>query len=295
MLVDAVFAGGGVRAIAFAGALEEMVKRQIYVKRAAGTSAGALTAALIIAGYKPHELNAIIYELKGEELLDARPQAVKTPWLKWMQVYKYMGLYKGNALEKWIADKLKKKGIRTFGDVEKDSLKIVGSDLTNGRFIVFPDDLADYGIDPDSFPIARAIRMSCSLPFFFEPVLLRGKKGNSWIVDGGVLSNFPMWLFENRLWEERKRPVIGMQLVSNKTMEPAVIDNGLQLLQAIIETMRRAHDQRYVDEAFAKNVIFIPVADVKATAFSLTEKERLSLFLEGEKAAKEFLVDKNWL
>ena len=63
--------------------------------------------------------------------------------------------------------------------------------------MVLPDDLEKYGVSPDSFPVARALRMSCGIPFFFEPVRLKIGSGDTIVVDGGVLSNFPMWIFDN--------------------------------------------------------------------------------------------------
>ena len=35
--------------------------------------------------------------------------------------------------------------------------------------------------------------MSMSIPFFFEPVVHK----KSYFVDGGILSNFPVWLFDS--------------------------------------------------------------------------------------------------
>jgi len=52
MNIDAVFSGGGVKAFAFIGALEAMEEKGLVIKRAAGTSAGAILASLVLAGYK---------------------------------------------------------------------------------------------------------------------------------------------------------------------------------------------------------------------------------------------------
>ncbi|HEY8343112.1 MAG TPA: patatin-like phospholipase family protein, partial [Calditerricola sp.] len=62
--------------------------------------------------------------------------------------------------------------------------------------VVLPDDLPEYGIDPQRFPIARAVRMSGSLPFYFDPVVLTVGRRRTLFVDGGLLSNFPVWLFD---------------------------------------------------------------------------------------------------
>lgn len=87
--------------------------------------------------------------------------------MNWLKVYWKLGLYKGDALEKWVKELLKAKGIETFADIPEGSLKIVASDITRGRLVVLPDDLQEYGLLKEKFPIARAVRMSCSIPYFF--------------------------------------------------------------------------------------------------------------------------------
>ncbi len=59
-----------------------------------------------------------------------------------------------------------------------------------------PNDLADYGFNPGEFKISTAIRMSCAIPLIFTPVILNEYKKPSYIVDGGILSNFPVWAFD---------------------------------------------------------------------------------------------------
>ena len=81
--------------------------------------------------------------------------------------------------------------------------------------IVFPDDLERYGISAHTFPISHALRMSCGIPFFFDPVRLNVGSGETIVVDGGVLSNFPMWIFEG-INGKKDRPVLGLKLSRSK-------------------------------------------------------------------------------
>ena len=74
--------------------------------------------------------------------------------------------------------------------IEPPKFELV-SDITESRILVVPSGLAHYGIDLDAFEVAHAVRMSMSIPFFFEPVVHAGHH----FVDGGMLSNFPVWLF----------------------------------------------------------------------------------------------------
>ena len=227
MIVDGVFSGGGIKGFAYVGAIQILEEHGIRFKRVAGTSAGAILATFIAAGFSAKELEQIFDELNLKKLLDPPKLFIDIPFLKWINLYKRFGLYRGKLLEKWFHQKLATKGICSFGDLPTGALKLVASDLTNGKILVLPDDLKNYGIDGDTFPISRALRMPCGLPFFFEPVYLRNGKSESVIVDGGVLSNFPLWIFDN---EKKVRPTLGMKLSStSQEMSPNEINNAIQL------------------------------------------------------------------
>ncbi|MDP4085627.1 MAG: patatin-like phospholipase family protein [Bacillota bacterium] len=288
MKIDGVFSGGGIKGLALIGAYEEIEKRGFEFARVAGTSAGSIIASLIIAGYTSKEIFQIMEELDLTQLLDARKTFIPLPVAKWLFVYWKLGLYKGNALEKWISEKLEVKGLRTFSDLPPETLRVVASDLSNGQMVILPDDLDKYGIDKGSFSIAKAIRMSCSIPYFFEPVKLKSGDGVNILVDGGVLSNFPMWLFDNDD-VQKVRPVLGIKLsASEYEHEKHQIHNAIQLFGALFETMKDAHDARYISKKHARNIIFIPTNGVVATEFKLTEEKKQDLLLLGRECAHEF-------
>ena len=155
--------------------------------------------------------------------------------------------------------------------------------------LLFTDDLVHYGINPQTFPIAKAVRMSCSLPYFFEPVRLKHRSETSIIVDGGVLSNFPLWLFEHENGK-RVRPVLGIKLSYRLKDHPKhIIHNAIQLYGALFETMKEAHDARYISRKQEKDIIFIPIDDVVSKEFSLTDEKKENLMKEGRKRAEKFL------
>ncbi|KXZ18529.1 patatin-like phospholipase family protein [Bacillus nakamurai] len=289
MHIDGVFSGGGIKGVALAGAYEALEEQGFRFERLAGTSAGAIIAAFIAAGYTSREIHSIIDEVEEKQLLDQRFSFLPLKLLQWVSIYWRLGLYKGDTLEKWIADKLKAKGIIMFGDLKKGSLRLIASDLTNGTMIVLPDDLPNYGLNPEMFPVARAVRMSCSIPYFFEPIKLKSDKGTSTVVDGGVLSNFPIWLFS----KERKRPVIGISLSPRAKERPKnSIRNAFELFGALFETMKDAHDARHIATRYEQNIIFIPVEHVMATEFHLTEQKKLALIELGKSRTEQFL--KQW-
>ncbi|MBU8916405.1 patatin-like phospholipase family protein [Bacillus sp. FJAT-29953] len=289
MNIDGVFSGGGIKGFALIGACEEIEERGFKFVRVAGTSAGSIIAALIAAGYTSKEIYQLIDEVDLTKLLDTRKTIIPFKLAKWLLLFWKLGLYKGNELEKWLRIKLEAKGLRTFSDLPPHTLRIIASDLSNGQMVVIPDDLPKYGISPGSFPIAKAIRMSCSIPYFFEPVRLRTKDGTNVLVDGGVLSNFPMWLFDQENIK-KTRPVLGIKLSpSEYEHEKHKINNAIELFGALFETMKDAHDSRYISKKHAENIIFIPTEGVMTIEFHLTEEKKQELVNLGRERAKRFL------
>ena len=69
-----VMKGGGVKGLAFAGALLEL-ENYYWFDRHVGTSAGAIAAVLLAASYTPRELMALLLEKSFRDFMDA-------PWWK---------------------------------------------------------------------------------------------------------------------------------------------------------------------------------------------------------------------
>ena len=73
---------------------------------------------------------------------------------------------------------------------------MLASDLSRRRLVRLPWDYPDYGLDPDEMGVADAVRSSASIPFFFEPVTMSGVGGVSTLVDGALLSTYPVSIFD---------------------------------------------------------------------------------------------------
>jgi NTE family protein len=292
MLIDGVFSGGGLKDFALVGAFQVLEEKGFRFHRVAGTSAGAILACFIAAGYTGKEIEEMLNDQDFQTLLDPRKTILPLPVLKWFLLYWRMGLYQGDALEKWFMEKLALKGVYTFGDLPDGKLKVIASDLTNGKMLVLPDDLAQYGISAETFPLARALRMSCGIPFFFEPVKLKVGYEETIVVDGGVLSNFPMWLFDEPNGK-RQRPVLGLKISRGHKGSPAhIINNGLNLFEALFSTMQNAHDEKYISRKHEKDIIFIPVDHTSTTQFDLSQETKAALMESGRRSTIQFL--KTW-
>ncbi|HZG71880.1 MAG TPA: patatin-like phospholipase family protein [Chondromyces sp.] len=286
MIIDGVFSGGGIKGFALIGAYQAIEEKGYSFARLAGTSAGSIIAAFIAAGYTSKEIINLLDEVDLVEFLETG--IWEFSFLKWVKVYLKLGLYKADKLEEWLEKSLAAKGVRTFSDLPPDGLKVIASDLTNGRLLVLPDDLLNYKIDPRSFSVARAVRMSCSIPYFFEPTKLRSPDGKAVIVDGGVLSNFPMWLFDKD--EKKPRPVLGIKLSPQQSEMPKrKINNALEMFNALFQTMKDAHDNRYISRKHEKNIVFIPTAGIAATDFNLSDQKKDALVEAGRKQTDSFL------
>ena len=293
MEIDGVFSGGGIKGFALIGAYQVIEQKGFTFKRIAGTSAGSIISAFIIAGYTADEILELMDEVDLKTFLDTRKTFLPFSLAKWISLYWNLGLYRGAKLEEWLVAKLKDRGVSTFADIPQGSLRVIASDLTNGRLIVLPDDLPKYGVNPDSFSVARAVRMSCGLPYFFEPVRLASSTGFNLVVDGGVLSNFPIWLFYQKKKQNKKRPVLGIKLSSNEQERPKrKIHNAIEMFSALFETMKDAHDERHISSKHEKDIIFIPVENIVSTEFQLNEEKKLALLELGRNRTNDFLT--NW-
>lgn len=291
MRADAVFEGGGARGIAFVGAIQAMEEEKVEWERLAGTSAGAVIAALLASGYKSYEIRDRLSEidfskLRGKTILNRIPI-----FGTFLELMVHLGIYKNDYLETWMDSLLSKKGIKTFADLPDGKLKIIASDVSNGQMLILPDDLDRYSMTPADLKVSTAVMMSASLPFFFRPVIWKLKDRNkSYILDGGLLSNFPIWIFDTT--EQPRFPTFGFHFVKDEVNIDAVIPTPIHLFKNIFKTMLQAHDLRHMNEETIERTIQIPTGHINATDFELNEDEIDFLYKSGYTSAKEFLA--NW-
>jgi len=299
--INGVFQGGGVKGIGLVGAVYAAERRGITFHQTAGTSVGAIVAALIAAGYTGEEMRDLLTETPFGKF-------IRKDWYHYMYVvgpairlFLRKGLYSADPLETWITEVLARKGIRSFADLPRNALRVVASDITEGKMLVLPDDIAAYGVDPMKLSVAKAVRMSSSLPFFFDPVKFRirasdprGGKGRvfgkpTYVVDGAILSNYPLWIFDRDIEEwPLKIPTIGFQLVGSKEPEPRPIRGPISMLQALFATMSAAHDLRYIERHSRFRTVKIVSDMVHTTDFAIGEEKLKELFRSGVRASDEF-------
>jgi NTE family protein len=297
MRTDGVFSGGGIKGLAFAGALAA-AEEAGYTEWVdlAGTSAGAITAMALAVGYDAKGLRDL-FSFDFSKIDDrGGPFGLGV-----IVNYFRHGITRGEALTAWIEGLLKNAPMpaTTFGELD-GRLKVVGSDLIHARMVLFPDDVGEY-LDahgkpyvPEEFPIATAVRISAGYPGFFPPISLRyaatGKDGA--LVDGGVTSGFPVFLFDQ---PQPDHPTWAFRLYAgSSTGEPPnnPIDGlvwPLDMVKDVIDTAINALDDLEL-KTFGNRVIAIPTGSVATLNFSLSDQERQFLYEAGYATAKAFFA-----
>ena len=302
---DLVCEGGGVKGIGLAGAFSVLEEHDFRPQNVAGTSAGAITAALIAAGYSAAELKDVIF---GMDFLKFRDTAWedKLPLAgKGVSIIKDLGIYEGRYFEDWIGELLKTKGVETFSALATDEfgddpryryrLQVIASDTTSHRLLVLPRDADQLGIDPDELSVARAVRMSMSIPVFFEPVSVTNEKTNREhvIVDGGMLSNFPIDVFDRTDGELSRWPTIGIKLSAERSTGTGgrKVTGLITLGKALVGTLTSWYDRMHInDPDVIKRTIFVDTTGVRATDFGITKRQQDQLYENGRVAATAWLA-----
>lgn len=290
MKADAVFEGGGMRGVGIVGALTYLEAQGYEWQRVAGTSAGAVIAALIAAGYTAKEMKQILMEMDFSDFLD-KSGLQRLPLVgKAFGFLVEKGIYSGEYFEDWMSKLLKAKGVRKFKDVTFNGecrLKIIASDITRRRILILPDHLPKYGINPMRFSIAEAVRMSISIPFYFKPVQFVHADGISYIVDGAVCCNFPLNIFDVK--GSPRWPTIGFKFdspeISNTKQGKT---DPISFLFDIANTLSAEKNREWLKNENLARTILIPTGEVESTDFQLSKRRSLKLFKSGYKSAAKF-------
>jgi NTE family protein len=321
---DLVLEGGGVKGIGLAGAVLTLHEAGYVFPRIGGTSAGAIVAALI-AAYQVR--NVPLTQLQADMAELDYTQFMQKTWAEKhlgligdaTALLSHQGLYASSYVEQWLTSKLEPLGIRTFAD-----LKITGddgtglapyqryrlvthtSDLTRGALVRLPWDLPYYLLDSrdqgdeakqiaviDSYPIVDAVRASMSIPFFFQPFEQKTVLGACTWVDGGVLQNFPVTVFDRTDGRANRWPTFGIKLSSRpgQNTPDVPVQGDLREVVSIAHTaMGEWNRYPLADEGVGARTVFVDTMGISSTDFGLTPDLRAKLFANGQGAAGRFLA-----
>lgn len=262
-----VMKGGGVKGLAFAGALLELEKH-FWFDQHVGTSAGAIAAILLAADYKPTELADILREKNFKDFLDARF------WKFPINLLTRGGLYPGEEFRAWIAELIGAK-IKQLSEIPMSRLNgaLVYASRRGAGILRF-----DSRGEKKDTPADFAVRCSMSIPFFFQPMNVDGRK----VYDGGVRANFPL---KQYIDDYPNTHFIGLYL-GRPDRRNRMWSVG-ELLDIIIEG-----DERAVADKHSRDVVVIDTSPIGTVDFGLTATEKDFLLKIGRSSALRFLLNR---
>ena len=311
---DLVLAGGGVKGIGHVGAVAALTDAGYAFTRVAGTSAGSIVGALLAAGMAPARMREVMDGLNWRQFTD--PSLVdRVPLLgPAASVLAEFGVYEGEYLREWLGNQLADLGVERFRDLRMDDgegclgdhdvykLVVMATDVTLGELVRFPWDYeARYGLDPDEQLVVDAVRASMSIPLFFEPVRLTHADGTrSTLVDGGVLSNFPIDVFDRTDGAPPRWPTFGVTLLprlpeANVELFPLagpLRRHGLpHFLECLVTTTIVGRDQAYLSKPWVQaRTIELETSRVGVVEFGIDASERDALYDAAYERARSFLA-----
>lgn len=173
-----VFSSGFFGFYAHAGVLAAMRELGFRPAGYAGTSAGAIVAAMAACNMPDAEIRDILFRLKKEDFWDPDP-----PWALWRALLRGLRGYTGYLRGRGFAGLLERIPARRIEDCPTP-LVIAATDLTRQTEAVFARG-----------DLIRAIHASGAVPGLFKPVRVRG----GWCVDGGMVDKAPVLALADRI------------------------------------------------------------------------------------------------
>lgn len=313
-----VFEGGGVKGIAYVGAMEVLEKKGILqdIVRVGGTSAGAINAVLVGLNYSPEETKKILAQLDFKNFLDDSWGVARDT----QRLIDKYGWYKGDYFRTWIAKIIGAKTGNpesTFADINSKKgasgfreMYFMGTNLSTRFAEVFSFE------HTPRMCVTDAVRTSMSIPLFFAA---KRDDRDDVYVDGGVLDNYPIKLFDRHKYVQEaahreipkyymahnaqltqagktispyvyNKETLGFRLDSGEEIavfrdqaEPAhhKIDDFFSYAWALVDTIMESQQNQHLHSDDWQRTIYIDTLGVKTTDFDLDDKEKDALVESG--------------
>lgn len=295
-----IFEGGGVKGLAYVGTLRVLDERGILdgLQRVGGASAGAITACLLAVGFEVDEIEDIMNDMDFKAFKDGSSNILAD----FTRLFRKFGLYKGDYFLNWLKQVLKSKtGIDdpNFRQLQEFRARAPFL-LTRDLYVITTNLSTKFGevFSHEHTPevsVAHAIRMSMSIPLFFATI--RHGINSHLYVDGGVLNNYPIQLFDK---DGIKNPeTMGIRLDTREEID--VFENGAapsgkkienikDYAEALVGTLIAAQENRHLDQADWNRTIYVNTLNVKTTDFSINENDKRALVTSGIQGAHKYFV-----
>jgi NTE family protein len=306
-----VFSGGGVRGVAYVGAIEALEANGVLagVRRVAGASAGSITAGLLAAGADARAFGTLFRTLDFPSFLHDPGGVIGDPIRLWRE----HGLHSGAPLVRWLRDavaELTRSSLGspqpeiTLGELHAAALAgkpvrrfmAVGSNLS----LQIPEVFSAH--HTPTLPLWQAMRASASYPIVFEPETIDG----SVFVDGGLTWNYPIDLFDGDFARRVRGPLlavdvgertIGFVLGSKQSVvsdtppgTPITIDGFGVFAQALLGFALDESTRLHTSASAIARTVFIDVLGISSTDFQISEAQKDQLVANGRSATQSFLA-----
>lgn len=294
------FRAGGVKGIAYAGAIKAMEEKDITknIVRLAGSSAGSITAVALAYGYNADQCQKILHNTHFKSFMDG--------WINPFRFLKKYGLYKGQVYLNWmkklisgtLIDEGPKHGFsgdatfKDFKDAGLPDLYIMACDLNMKNIQEF-----SYEKTP-TVSIAEACRASMAIPAFFPAWKFTNDNPNNHVyVDGGTMDLFPINLFDEERFTGKVGAVnpntMGLYLAN---LTDKVHDNHLdywhilQWAKDLFESALNAQEFLFTSDSEQEaRTVTIDDLGIPGTKFDLTDTQQTNLYNSGYEATKKWL------
>jgi NTE family protein len=313
-----VFKGGGIRGIAYLGAVEELERlgHMEKIQRVAGSSVGAISALMVSLRLPAKEIKALFDTLDFSRIPQTRTEEQPSSILTRLEVatcsqrlLRNFGWYSSEYFYNWLKDIIAEytdsNPDATFSDLRQKGyrdLYVVVSNMTKRRAEVM-----SVGSTPH-IAVADAIRMSMSIPLYFEALHFDGEtfgKGDLY-VDGGLFNNYPVDIFDRLNLVEKilsAQPkvnwrTLGLYLYPEKGEEQSEIENPATLIEFIdllMENISTTHQLTAPTPGALDRERTIRIGDcgVSSTNFNIKPNDETyqALYESGRRAVKAFFAD----
>ncbi len=282
-----VFEGGGVKGIAYTGALQVLQEKNLLpqIKSVAGTSAGSIVAALLALGYDATGISTLMNDLDFSKLEDG--------WDPLRIPFTY-GLYKGDYFLHWMRRQIAAAPGKnlpetaTFEDCKNAGCKDLHVFATDLNI----KDVKEFCFDKTpTVPVAEAVRASMSIPLFFKAWQFSNNNPDNHIyVDGGVVLNYPLTVFDTGA--EPNMQTLGFFLKNMHGVSTSIdlkYDQIVGYIKSLFDTIL---DSQVIDfdedSTEMKRSVMIDDHGISATDFQLTEQQKQLLVQSGRAATENF-------
>lgn len=321
-----VFEGGGIKGIAYVGAMQVLRQRGLLdnILRLGGTSAGAINALIYALGYDIREQHQILDSTDFRAFMDDSFGIIRDI----RRLARDFGWHRGDFIGGWLGDLVRDRlgsAEATFADLKaagRPDLYVIGANLTTGYSEVFSAERHPH------MPLAAAVRISMSIPLFFAAVRL-GPRDDVY-VDGGVQDNYPVKLFDRLRYIAADEPeavrrtsyynqenarfllarpdhspyiynrqTLGLRLDSaeeiarfryNEQPQGKPIKTFTHYARALIGAIMKVQESQHLHSDDWQRTLYINTLDVATTDFTITPDKKAALIEEGIKGAETYLT-----